>query len=163
MILPLTASTPCNKPSTDYLHSSSSRPTLSYLLFNNQPISDSSPLRILSPPTPPHIYYTINSFNKYTQIASRAVRQGLKESERVGAEKRAVIGVKYQLWKDGQPGDQVSVGRPICFCFWLVLVRVVAFLPSKRGSRDKRYEEPETLLVGTSRQECDGNHRRKGT
>lgn len=33
------------------------------------------------------------SWNKYTQIASRAVRTALSESERVAAEKRATIGV----------------------------------------------------------------------
>ena len=48
------------------------------------------------------------SYNKYTQIASRAVRTGLKESERVGAEKRANIGVKYQQWENGKGGEQVS-------------------------------------------------------
>jgi F-type H+-transporting ATPase subunit epsilon len=50
----------------------------------------------------------LGSYNKYTQIASRAVRTGLKESERVGAEKRANIGVKYQQWENGKGGEQVS-------------------------------------------------------
>lgn len=48
------------------------------------------------------------SFNKYTQIASRAVRQGLKESERVAAEKRAQVGLKVQTWENGVGGEQVS-------------------------------------------------------
>lgn len=53
-------------------------------------------------------YPSLGSFNKYTQIASRAVRQGLKESERVNAEKRAAVGIKYQMWEQGQGGEQVS-------------------------------------------------------
>ncbi|KAG7571408.1 hypothetical protein FFLO_00591 [Filobasidium floriforme] len=56
------------------------------------------------------------SYNKYTQIASRAVRTGLKESERVGAEKRANIGVKYQQWENGKGGEQVS-GALLGFSF----------------------------------------------
>lgn len=51
-----------------------------------------------------------NSYNKYTQIASRAVRQGLKESERVAAEKRAQIGLRVQTWENGVGGEQVSFG-----------------------------------------------------
>lgn len=34
-----------------------------------------------------------NSWNKYTQIASRALRQALGETDRVAAERRAQIGV----------------------------------------------------------------------
>ncbi|KLT43223.1 hypothetical protein CC85DRAFT_301621 [Cutaneotrichosporon oleaginosum] len=45
------------------------------------------------------------SWNKYTQIASRAVRTALAESERVAAEKRAVVGAKYQKWENGQPSE----------------------------------------------------------
>ncbi|KAH8080909.1 mitochondrial ATP synthase epsilon chain-domain-containing protein [Filobasidium floriforme] len=52
------------------------------------------------------------SYNKYTQIASRAVRTGLKESERVGAEKRANIGVKYQQWENGKGGEQKFIVPP---------------------------------------------------
>jgi F-type H+-transporting ATPase subunit epsilon len=48
------------------------------------------------------------SYNKYTQIASRAARQGLKESERVAAEKRAAVGIKYQIWQNGTGGEQVG-------------------------------------------------------
>lgn len=58
----------------------------------------------------------LGSYNKYTQIASRAVRTGLKESERVGAEKRANIGVKYQQWENGKGGEQVS-GALLGFSF----------------------------------------------
>lgn len=48
-------------------------------------------------------------FNKYSQIASRALRQSLKESERVQAERRGLTSVRYQNWENGQGGEQVSV------------------------------------------------------
>ncbi|RSH83820.1 hypothetical protein EHS25_005435 [Saitozyma podzolica] len=50
------------------------------------------------------------SWNKYTTIASRALRQALSESERVAAEKRAHVGVRYQIWENGQGGEPVSGG-----------------------------------------------------
>jgi hypothetical protein len=40
---------------------------------------------------PTRIEADLTSYNKFTQIASRAVRQGLNETERVAAEKRAEI------------------------------------------------------------------------
>ncbi|GFZ46628.1 hypothetical protein JCM24511_03848 [Saitozyma sp. JCM 24511] len=49
------------------------------------------------------------SWNKYTTIASRALRQALSESERVAAEKRAHVGVRYQIWEKGQGGEQETV------------------------------------------------------
>ncbi|WVQ97951.1 hypothetical protein IAU59_005071 [Kwoniella sp. CBS 9459] len=52
------------------------------------------------------------SWNKYTQIASRALRQALTETDRVAAEKRAAIGVRYQLWENGQGGEQNYVVPP---------------------------------------------------
>lgn len=48
-----------------------------------------------------------SSFNKYSQIAARALRQSLKETERVAAEKRGSTILRYQEWKDGQGGQQV--------------------------------------------------------
>ena len=47
-------------------------------------------------------------YNKYTQIAARAVRQSLKESERVAAEKRGLTILRYQHWENGVGGAQVS-------------------------------------------------------
>ncbi|WVQ84144.1 hypothetical protein IAT38_006291 [Cryptococcus sp. DSM 104549] len=52
------------------------------------------------------------SWNKYTQIASRALRQALSEGDRVAAEKRAAIGVRYQLWENGKGGEQTYVVPP---------------------------------------------------
>jgi F-type H+-transporting ATPase subunit epsilon len=47
-------------------------------------------------------------YNKYTQIAARAVRQSLKEDERVVAEKRGLTALKYQHWENGKGGEQVA-------------------------------------------------------
>ncbi|KAK1926486.1 mitochondrial ATP synthase epsilon chain-domain-containing protein [Papiliotrema laurentii] len=52
------------------------------------------------------------SWNKYTQIASRALRQSLNETERVAAEKRAQVGVKYQIWENGTSGESQYVVPP---------------------------------------------------
>ena len=48
-------------------------------------------------------------FNKYSQICARAVRQSLKETERVKAEKRGQTILRYQNWQDGKGGEQVCV------------------------------------------------------
>ena len=48
------------------------------------------------------------SFNKYSQVAARALRQSLKESERVKAEKRGFTELRYQKWENGQGGEQVQ-------------------------------------------------------
>ena len=47
------------------------------------------------------------SFNKYTQIAARALRNSLKEEERVKAEKRGLTALRYQRWENGKGGEQV--------------------------------------------------------
>ncbi|KAK4056095.1 hypothetical protein OIO90_002826 [Microbotryomycetes sp. JL221] len=43
-----------------------------------------------------------HGFNKYIQIAARATRQALKEEERLKAERRGDITLKFQTWKDGK-------------------------------------------------------------
>ena len=48
-------------------------------------------------------------FNKYSQITARAVRQSLKETERVKAEKRGLTILRYQNWQDGKGGEQVCI------------------------------------------------------
>ncbi|KAI0748403.1 mitochondrial ATP synthase epsilon chain-domain-containing protein [Daedaleopsis nitida] len=50
------------------------------------------------------------TYNKYTQIAARALRASLKEEQRVAAEKRGLTILRYQHWQDGQGGPQV---RPL--------------------------------------------------
>ncbi|KAI0797526.1 mitochondrial ATP synthase epsilon chain-domain-containing protein [Abortiporus biennis] len=55
----------------------------------------------------------IFSFNKYSQIAARAVRQSLKEEERVAAEKRGVTILRYQKWENGVGGQQVFLNPPV--------------------------------------------------
>jgi len=52
------------------------------------------------------------SFNKYSQITARAVRQSLKETERVAAEKRGVTALRYQNWENGKGGEQVYLNPP---------------------------------------------------
>lgn len=49
-----------------------------------------------------------HSYNKFTSIAARATRQALKEEERVKAERRGELSLRYQEWKDGKAGDHVS-------------------------------------------------------
>ncbi|TFY77159.1 hypothetical protein EWM64_g6856 [Hericium alpestre] len=52
------------------------------------------------------------SYNKYTQIAARAVRQSLKEEERLVADKRGLTALRYQRWENGKGGDQVYLNPP---------------------------------------------------
>ncbi|KAG8930879.1 hypothetical protein FRC03_005487 [Tulasnella sp. 419] len=49
------------------------------------------------------------TYNKYSQIAARALRQSLVEAERLKAEKRGVTTARYQKWESGKGGDQVYV------------------------------------------------------
>ncbi|KAI0683343.1 mitochondrial ATP synthase epsilon chain-domain-containing protein [Cytidiella melzeri] len=58
------------------------------------------------------------TFNKYSQIAARALRQSLKETERVAAEKRGATILRYQEWKGGQGGQQVRLSH---HCFPVIL------------------------------------------
>jgi len=53
------------------------------------------------------------SFNKYSQITARAVRQSLKENERLAAERRGVTSLRYQHWEDGKGGEQVHLVPPV--------------------------------------------------
>lgn len=50
----------------------------------------------------------VPSFNKYIAVASRATRSALKEEARVNADKRGVVTLKWQTWKDGKGSAQVS-------------------------------------------------------
>ncbi|KAG7442525.1 uncharacterized protein BT62DRAFT_386478 [Guyanagaster necrorhizus] len=50
---------------------------------------------------------SVFSFNKYSEIAARALRASLKEDQRVLAEKRGLTSLKYQKWENGQGGQQV--------------------------------------------------------
>jgi F-type H+-transporting ATPase subunit epsilon len=55
------------------------------------------------------------SYNKYTQVAARAVRSALKEPERIKAEKRAEVTLKKQTWSKGEPSESVSLSFfPLC-------------------------------------------------
>ena len=50
-----------------------------------------------------------NSYNKFSQITARALRNSLKEGERLLAEKRGLTSVRYQKWENGVGGPQVRV------------------------------------------------------
>jgi len=52
------------------------------------------------------------SFNKYSQITARAVRNSLKEAERLNAEKHGLTALRYQHWEDGKGGEQVYLNPP---------------------------------------------------
>ncbi|KAI0723795.1 mitochondrial ATP synthase epsilon chain-domain-containing protein [Cerioporus squamosus] len=52
------------------------------------------------------------TYNKYTQIAARALRASLKEEERVVAEKRGLTALRYQRWENGQGGPQTYLYPP---------------------------------------------------
>ncbi|KAI1788368.1 mitochondrial ATP synthase epsilon chain-domain-containing protein [Ganoderma leucocontextum] len=52
------------------------------------------------------------TYNKYTQIAARALRASLKEEERVAAEKRGLTILRYQRWENGQGGSQTFLNPP---------------------------------------------------
>lgn len=68
------------------------------------PPTFSHPLRLLAVPR----LSPLLSYNKYIQIAARATRTALKEEERVIAEKRGSVTLKWQTWKDGKGSAQVS-------------------------------------------------------
>ena len=48
-------------------------------------------------------------YNKYAQITARALRQSLKEEQRLAAEKRGLTTVRYQKWENGVGGQQVRL------------------------------------------------------
>jgi len=52
------------------------------------------------------------TYNKYAQIAARALRQSLQENERVAAEKRGLTILRYQKWENGVGGQQVLLNQP---------------------------------------------------
>ena len=52
--------------------------------------------------------WVVCRYNKYSQVAARAVRASLKEPERIKAEKRALVTLKKQTWDKGTPSESVS-------------------------------------------------------
>jgi len=45
------------------------------------------------------------TYLKYTQICARAVRNALKEEQRLIAQRRDEQGIKYAKWENGKQGD----------------------------------------------------------
>lgn len=58
-------------------------------------------------------HLSLYRYNKYTSICARATRQALKEEERVKADKRGFMALRYQEWKDGKAGENVSAWATI--------------------------------------------------
>ncbi|KAG6819680.1 hypothetical protein H0H93_009636 [Arthromyces matolae] len=52
---------------------------------------------------------TLFSYNKYSQITARAVRQSLVEQERLAAERRGVTSLKFQRWENGVGGIHTTL------------------------------------------------------
>ncbi|KAJ7702958.1 mitochondrial ATP synthase epsilon chain-domain-containing protein [Mycena olivaceomarginata] len=51
---------------------------------------------------------SVFTYNKYTQITARAVRNSLQENQRLAAEKRGLTALRYQNWENGEDGVQPS-------------------------------------------------------
>ncbi|CAK5271080.1 unnamed protein product [Mycena citricolor] len=52
---------------------------------------------------------SVFTFNKYSQITARAVRNSLNESARLSAEKRGLTSLRYQEWEGGVGGHQTML------------------------------------------------------
>ncbi|KAJ7080012.1 mitochondrial ATP synthase epsilon chain-domain-containing protein [Mycena belliarum] len=52
---------------------------------------------------------SVFTYNKYTQITARAVRNSLQETQRLAAEKRGLTALRYQTWEDGVGGTQTML------------------------------------------------------
>ncbi|KAF7326677.1 hypothetical protein MVEN_02604900 [Mycena venus] len=52
---------------------------------------------------------SVFTFNKYTQITARAVRNSLQEGPRLAAEKRGLTALRYQNWENGEGGTQTML------------------------------------------------------
>ncbi|KAJ7791585.1 mitochondrial ATP synthase epsilon chain-domain-containing protein [Mycena olivaceomarginata] len=51
---------------------------------------------------------SVFTYNKYTQITARAVRNSLQENQRLAAEKRGLTALRYQHWENGEGGVQIA-------------------------------------------------------
>ncbi|KAG8825838.1 hypothetical protein FRC17_008505 [Serendipita sp. 399] len=61
---------------------------------------------------PPSVWSAHFGYNHYAQICARALRNALKEQNRLVAEKRGVTTLRYQKWQNGQGGQQVYLNQP---------------------------------------------------
>ncbi|KAJ7057980.1 mitochondrial ATP synthase epsilon chain-domain-containing protein [Mycena amicta] len=52
---------------------------------------------------------SVFTYNKYTQITARAVRNSLQETHQLAAEKRGLTLLRYQKWEDGVGGNQTTL------------------------------------------------------
>ncbi|KAF7301763.1 hypothetical protein MIND_00741900 [Mycena indigotica] len=56
---------------------------------------------------------SVFTYNKYTQITARAVRNSLEETHRLAAEKRGLTLLRYQKWEDGVGGTQTVLNPDV--------------------------------------------------
>ncbi|KAF8308553.1 hypothetical protein DL93DRAFT_2142230 [Clavulina sp. PMI_390] len=74
------------------------------------------------------------TFNKYSQIAARALRNSLKEDARLAAEKRGTSELKYQKWTDGKAGESVSSQHlQLCYDFCYSWILILIFFATRLG------------------------------
>lgn len=80
------------------------------------------------------------SYNKYSQVAARAVRSALKEPERIKADKRALVTLKKQIWEKGIPTESVSQT-------FLLVVEGGRQKKEKQDGKEEEAEEGDWLKV----------------
>ncbi|KIM31775.1 hypothetical protein M408DRAFT_14894 [Serendipita vermifera MAFF 305830] len=61
---------------------------------------------------PPASWSAHFSYNHFSQVCARALRNALKEQPRLAAEKRGVTMLRYQKWEGGKGGNQVFLNPP---------------------------------------------------
>ncbi|KAF8192674.1 mitochondrial ATP synthase epsilon chain-domain-containing protein [Mycena galopus ATCC 62051] len=52
---------------------------------------------------------SVFTYNKYTQITARALRNSLQETQRLATEKRGLTALRYQKWENGEGGVQTML------------------------------------------------------
>ncbi|PVG02905.1 hypothetical protein CPB86DRAFT_724276 [Serendipita vermifera] len=55
---------------------------------------------------PPSVWSSHFSYNHFSQVCARALRNAMKEQARLAAEKRGVTTLRYQKWENGKGGQQ---------------------------------------------------------
>lgn len=88
-----------------------------------------------------------DSYNKYTSICARATRQALKEEERVKAEKRGYMALRYQEWKEGKAGDQVRFKLPSDLAFPNDCPLIPPIFPRRSIWLKKRKHRRRTIAI----------------
>ncbi|KAF8065353.1 mitochondrial ATP synthase epsilon chain-domain-containing protein [Lyophyllum atratum] len=56
---------------------------------------------------------TLFSYNRYSQITARAVRQSFKDEERLAAERRGQTALRFQRWENGVGSAQITLSEEV--------------------------------------------------